>query len=124
MEGWKAVLTIVLRYRMEARRREGLIRAVDRKFGGGGVNGRENGTGVNGTGDATVNGEGRTWESMDVDGDGTEESMEEDPVEAMMKGVKSKGVSVSASVFLLYCLFHHSWLPHFASVSSLVPKRR
>lgn len=74
------------------------------------MNGRENGAGVNGTGDATVDGGERTGEPMNVDGDGTEESMEEDPVEAMMKGVKSKGVSLRSSSGLLFC--HHSCLPH------------
>lgn len=77
---------------MEARRREGLIRAVDRKMGGHGVNG------VNGNGnDAGANGDERTGEPMEVDADEIEESMEDDPVEAMMRGVKSKGVSLSAS---------------------------
>lgn len=89
MEGWKAVLTIVLRYRMEARRREELIRAVDKKLGLNGLKG------VNGAGETTVNGEERetTGETMDVDGDNVEEGVEEDPVEAMMRGVKAKGVS-------------------------------
>lgn len=94
MEGWKAVLMIVLRYRMEARRREGLIRAVDRKMGVHGVNG------VNSNGNGAGDGEERTGEPMDVDADEMEESMEDDPVEAMMRGVKSRGVSLSALICL------------------------
>lgn len=101
VEGWKAVLMIVLRYRMEARRREGLIRAVDRKMGVhgvDGVNGNGNVAGANGAQDTSVNGEERTGGPLDVDVDEMEESMEDDPVEAMMRGVKSKGVSLSNSV--------------------------
>lgn len=86
---------------MEARRREGLIRAVDRKMGVhgvDGVNGNGNVAGANGAQDTSVNGEERTGGPLDVDVDEMEESMEDDPVEAMMRGVKSKGVSLSNSV--------------------------
>lgn len=139
MEGWKAVLTIVLRYRMEARRREGLIRAVDRKISQGangangvGVNGHGHGNGktvAEGENGVEVNGNGtqRLGEPMDVDVDGDEQSagnmQEDDPVEAMMNGVKSKGVrplSCSCHFLLHFLVLRPMPVPVFLSLGRLL----
>ncbi|KAI0042871.1 zf-C3HC-domain-containing protein [Auriscalpium vulgare] len=63
LEGWRAVLMVVLRYRMGARQRDELLRRAE-----GGLQ------------------RSATFETLDES-----EEMEVDPVEAMVAGVKSKG---------------------------------
>ncbi|KAA1467599.1 zf-C3HC-domain-containing protein [Dentipellis sp. KUC8613] len=74
MEGWRAVLTVVLRYRLGQRQRDGLLREVTERI----ESARE------GNSSPTL---ARSATRAEGDGD----QMEVDAVEAMVAGVKNKG---------------------------------
>lgn len=91
MEGWRAVLTVVTRYRMSQKRRDGLLQEISERVSRGGsgaaspdstfvlVRSETMDSGVS----RSYGGDAETNDQMDTDAD---------PVEAMMAGVKSKGV--------------------------------
>ncbi|ETW83127.1 hypothetical protein HETIRDRAFT_474283 [Heterobasidion irregulare TC 32-1] len=90
IEGWRAVLTVVTRYRMSQKRRDGLLQEISERVSRGSsgaaspdssfvlVRSETMDSGVS----RSYGGDAETNNQMDTDAD---------PVEAMMAGVKSKG---------------------------------